>query len=463
VTVTRQTGALSPGKYILLNYLDPQWAAFYDVLKVISDDLIIGWACVGTYPNGLRIMTFAMSRRYGFAQLTVDDHAQLYAKGSVPTKQELNGVWQMDIISNNNHLTRAAYLEFDLKPDGKLQSHYDFFGIIEGLVVPKETRDHFELDDFTMFHDEIRKVTDDLFVGRYVTGPMPDPAVPFNGADLGIFHTVPGSNQFGFYYMLSRTGQTALPTNGLLAPFLDAQLPDGVGMTFDETMVGYYFDGMPTPGPGRAGDLTIGARIPASGTPAGAVGCSFQAHMSVRDVNEFVDGAAHEAEMSGTITFGRFDGADNVTLAMDKDASLFHYLIVNPDTLEAEMQYHIEFTTAASKSYVFEGRKYMQKDGAVGGGTAAAIADLLGDYTTLYCHVYRRDGGDKLVEVGTAYLRFKTFEDFAAVGNLAGFLASFQITGTSDPRLQLQARLRFIAFTAQFVQHEYDPLSPPIR
>jgi hypothetical protein len=58
-------------------------------------------------------------------------------------------------------------------------------------------------------------------------------------------------------------------------------------------------------------------------------------------------------------------------------------------------------------------------------------------------------------------LKFRTFEDLAAVSNLAGFLASFQITGTSDPVMQLQARLRFIAFTAQFVQREYDPIGFP--
>jgi hypothetical protein len=44
------------------------------------------------------------------------------------------------------------------------------------------------------------------------------------------------------------------------------------------------------------------------------------------------------------------------------------------------------------------------------------------------------------------------------VENLAGFLGSFQITGTSDPTIQFQARMRFIAFTAQFVQREFDPL-----
>ena len=45
------------------------------------------------------------------------------------------------------------------------------------------------------------------------------------------------------------------------------------------------------------------------------------------------------------------------------------------------------------------------------------------------------------------------------MGNLAGFLTSFQVTGTGDPVMQFQARMRFIAFTAQFVQREYDPLA----
>jgi len=57
-----------------------------------------------------------------------------------------------------------------------------------------------------------------------------------------------------------------------------------------------------------------------------------------------------------------------------------------------------------------------------------------------------------------AYLKFRTFEDLAATGSLAAFLTSFQVTGTGDPTMQFQARMRFLAFTAQFVQREYDPL-----
>ena len=377
-----------------MRYLDPQWAGFYDILKVINDDLIIGRVYARrAIPNGPRMFTFAMTRRYGFEQMTVGRPRAVVCRRRRPHREGARTVvWRMDIICNNNHLARAAYLEFELKPDGRLASHYQFLGPLRRPGAPQLHAGPFPAQ---RLHAVPRR---DPQGGRQPVGrPVryrhaARSRRPVQRRDLGILHTVPGTQQFGFYYTLSRAGQSALPTGGLLAPFLDAQLPDGVGMSFDEDDDRLLLRGCADTRPGREGDLTIAARIPASGQPAGAVPCSFQAHMMVRDVNEFIDGAAHEAEMSGTISFGRFDGADNVTLAMNEDATLFHYLIVNPDTREAEMRYHIEFTSAAGKAYVFEGRKYMQKDSPVGSGTAAAITDLLGDYTTLYCHVYRRQG-----------------------------------------------------------------------
>jgi hypothetical protein len=80
----------------------------------------------------------------------------------------------------------------------------------------------------------------------------------------------------------------------------------------------------------------------------------------------------------------------------------------------------------------------------------------------LFCHVYELGEQEDRppTELGTAYLKFKTFEDLAAVRNLTDFLRSFKITGTSDPFLQLQGQMRFLAFTAQFVLREYDPIAP---
>jgi cholesterol oxidase len=452
VNITRQSGTLEPGKYILLRYLDPEWAAFYDILKLINDDLIIGRVYLGEYPNGMRMFTFSMTRRYGFQQMTVTDHDSLYMAGTAPTKESLNGVWRMDIVSNNNHLASAAYLEFELKPDGRLASRYRLMGLFEGLVLPSFAQDHFQLTDFTPFHDEIRQVAPDFMVGKYVTGIVPDLSTIWNGANLGIFHSKPGAREFGFYYTLTRAEGAALPVNPLLAPFLDAQLPDGVGLSFDEEMNGWFFEDATLTGSGRAADLTLNDRIPATGQPAGAVPSGFQAKITARDINEFVDGAAHEAGIKGTVRLGDRAGT------IDEQNSRFQYLVVNQASGEAEMRYHLVFR-AGQDTYLLEGRKHMGRSGR---GGVDAIRELLRNYTTLYCDVYKlRANGDRN-HIGLAWLKFATFENFAAIGNLAGFLGSFTVTGTDDPRLQLQARMRFIAFTAQFAQREYDPLSPDI-
>jgi cholesterol oxidase len=448
-------GTLEPGKYILLKYIDAPWQGFYDVFKIINDDLMIGRVYLGEYPKGARVFTFPMCRRYSFANMTVDDHETLYNAGPSPTPDQLNGVWRMDVISNANHAAGIAYLQFQNLPDGRFTANYELMGLMEGLIAPSFLKDHFQLNDFTTFHDEIRSVTGDFLVGKYVT-QLPAAIAPMvSNSSLGLFHTEDGGN-FGFYYMLTRVTEAQLPTNTLLSPFLDVQLPDGIGMTFDEEMVGWYFPGASTPAPGREGDLTIAARIPATGDPAGAVSCKFDVDMTVTDVNEFVDGFEHEAQLKGTITFGSFFGQSPAVFTLDASKSIFNYLKVDVATGEAEMRYHLEFADTAGQRYTLEGIKYMQKNSAT-----AAIADLLQDYTTLYAHIYKQMPDGTNQEIGLGYMKFRTFEDFAAVSNLAGFLASFQITGTSDPVMQLQARLRFIAFTAQFVEREYDPLGLP--
>src|SRR5689334_6294617 len=114
------------------------------------------------------------------------------------------------------------------------------------------------------------------------------------------------------------------------------------------------------------------------------------------------------------------------------------------------MLYHLEFTAASGRRYTLDGTKYMQKNDS-------GPREVLSDYTTLYCRL-QSDAG----LAGSGVLKFRTFEDLAALGNLTAFLASFQVTGTNDPVVQLQARMRFLAFTGQFVEREYDPLALPM-
>jgi len=163
VDVGHGTGTLEAGHYIVLRYLDPPWQDFYDVVKVINEDLVIGR--VYQYPNGSRVFTFPLSRRYGFDQLTVDDHNSLFASGTIPAPTDIDGVWRMDAISNANHASSIAYLQFDNKPDGRFEARYQLVGLIKALLVPSFLKDHFQADDFTPFHDEIRKVGSDLLVG----------------------------------------------------------------------------------------------------------------------------------------------------------------------------------------------------------------------------------------------------------------------------------------------------------
>src|SRR6185295_18199076 len=103
------------------------------------------------------------------------------------------------------------------------------------------------------------------------------------------------------------------------------------------------------------------------------------------------------------------------TFPMDASNSRFNYLKINAATGEAQMRYHIEFTTNTRRRFTLEGVKYMQKDAS---GVVKSIQDLLQDYTTLYCHVTEQlpDGTSK--DTGIGYLKFRTFENLAAVGSL---------------------------------------------
>jgi len=88
------------------------------------------------------------------------------------------------------------------------------------------------------------------------------------------------------------------------------------------------------------------------------------------------------------------------------------------------------------------------------------VREVLEDYTTLYYSVTESVPGESKPR-GAGVLRFRTFEDLPALGNLAGFLRSFSVTGTPDPLIRLQAQMRFLAFTGAFVEREYEPLSLP--
>lgn len=453
IAFDKPTGSLEEGKYILLRYTGAPWSVFYDIFKVVNDDLLIGRVYLGEFPHGVRMITFPMTRVYRLEDMTAVDHESLYQRSAAPTPPQLAGLWEMRCVANAGDTGVIAYLLFDLKPDGRLEARYRFLGFLEGLVEPVFGKDHFQLDDFTPFHDEIRYVSPDFMVGRYTSGARPGLNDLFGPGSLGLFQAESasgGAEQVSFYYTLTRSQKDQMPASVFLEPLLDIRLPDGVGMTFDEQMTGFYFPGLIVPAE-RDADQGVEARIPASGTPEGGVECHLQARITIRDVNEFLLSREHEAGLSGILHFGNFQGQGEASFAIDASRSTFNYLRTNPETGEAEILYHIYFEDAAKKRYLFTARKYLQRDWRKPG---AGLGEILHDYTTAYCHLADETSGQPL---GSGVLKFRMFEDLAAAESLARFLNSFQVTNTDSAWIKAQARARFLAFTNQFIMRAYAP------
>ena len=164
----RSDGTLEAGNYILLRYLDPPWQGFYDVFKIINEDLMIGRVYLGEYPNGVRVFTFPMSRRYGFDQMTVDDHAGSFSPPAASHRRRTG--WRLahgcDFQRQPSRRNRLPAIQQQAGRRAS-QARYQLMGLMEGLVAPSFLKDHFQLNDFTPFHDEIRKVSR-RFPGRQV-------------------------------------------------------------------------------------------------------------------------------------------------------------------------------------------------------------------------------------------------------------------------------------------------------
>jgi hypothetical protein len=176
--------------------------------------------------------------------------------------------------------------------------------------------------------------------------------------------------------------------------------------------------------------------------------------MTIRDLNEFTEGSQHEALLEGEIHFGEFGGKGPAVFPLDPQKSYFNYLRVNPATQETEMVYHLYFRDGGNREYLLRGVKYLQKGAGVG---IAVGKKILHDFTTLYCHLIETASAK---ELGCGLLKFRTLEDPQAVGSMAKFLRSFQVTGTDSTVLKAEGRARFLAFTNHFILREYDPLNP---
>jgi choline dehydrogenase-like flavoprotein len=159
------------GKVIHLEYQDPPYSTAYDLLKMVDDNTIIGKAFLGNFGRGRELFNFSMSRVYDIDFMTEQDLLALFGSNElshVPTERELVGVWEGMLVSDSAVSPRSQLFYFNYE-DGEVDMRYSFANMLHGRSDVAITDTLFRLDDPTPFHDELRMVTPDVAVGRWVT------------------------------------------------------------------------------------------------------------------------------------------------------------------------------------------------------------------------------------------------------------------------------------------------------
>jgi choline dehydrogenase-like flavoprotein len=159
------------GRVIHLEYQDPPYSTAYDLLKMVDENTIIGKAFLGNFGMGRELFNFSMSRIYDIDFMTEQDLLALFNSNElshVPTERELVGVWEGMLVSDSAVSPRSQLFYFNYE-DGEVDMRYSFANMLHGRSDVAITDALFRLDDPTPFHDELRMVTPDVAVGRWVT------------------------------------------------------------------------------------------------------------------------------------------------------------------------------------------------------------------------------------------------------------------------------------------------------
>ncbi|MDQ4014161.1 MAG: GMC family oxidoreductase [Thermoproteota archaeon] len=159
------------GKVIHLEYQDAPYSSAYDLLKMVDENTIIGKAFLGSFGRGVELFNFSMSRVYDVDFMTEDDLLTIFRSDELshkPKEEELAGIWEGMLVSDSAITPRSQLFYFNYE-DGEVDMRYSFLNILQGRSDVRITDSLFRLDDQTPLYDELRIVTPNLAVGRWVT------------------------------------------------------------------------------------------------------------------------------------------------------------------------------------------------------------------------------------------------------------------------------------------------------
>jgi hypothetical protein len=105
--------------------------------------------------------------------MTEEDHSMLYSKMGKPKLNEMEGIWEGQLISDSTWTNPVFRFRYYFDENRKaLKNDYVFGGVLAGTATVHEKKDHLEMQDVTgVFHDEIRMVNNNTIIGKYYSRP----------------------------------------------------------------------------------------------------------------------------------------------------------------------------------------------------------------------------------------------------------------------------------------------------
>lgn len=192
VVIEREVNDLTPGKYILLRYADAVFEhLFYDVMKIVSEDVVLYRGYVGQFPEGRRGWCAPLLRRYGFPQMDAEDHMSLYDAAGPAAADDLPGTWRLKLVANSNHADGG---ELRVEPGFKTEAKPGTPSL------PGFIQDHFRVADARKLLGEMRTIDREVLIGRWMTG-----AQKLGDGSAGLLHATTAESGLAVYYLLYRS------------------------------------------------------------------------------------------------------------------------------------------------------------------------------------------------------------------------------------------------------------------
>jgi hypothetical protein len=181
------------GEVIHLKYTSPEYSLFYDLLKIVDKDVVLGKAFLGISPFSMQILTFSMSRRYEVNFMTEEDHETIYQKyARAPNVEEIIGSWNGKLVSDSTLTPVTQVFNYTKDNLGKLQMEYTFGGLLKGISRVILTPEQMNMYDFTNWHDEVKAVKGNFMVGKWCS-PWTKIPLTFGPSFLDVEHGAEGN------------------------------------------------------------------------------------------------------------------------------------------------------------------------------------------------------------------------------------------------------------------------------